>query len=102
MLNISNNNNNNSTRILELIKYPVPYYFFILSHTRIQCVTLTTRGSVILSYIFQVKRISTFFCFGYYVFKSTPVVCTNLIMQGFKYYTMYISHGGISVSGGDA
>ena len=56
MINASNNNPN-TARILELIKYTIPYQLFIFSHTRLQQVTLTKRKGD-LSSICQVMRLS--------------------------------------------
>ena len=58
MFNTSNNNNV-TTRILELIKHPAPDYFFILSNTRIQCVTLT-KGKVLIFH----PSVQEDFCIG--------------------------------------
>ena len=57
MFTTLNKNKNNSTRLLDRIKYPFPRHFFILSHTRLQFVTLTTNGGGLYS-ICRVNRMS--------------------------------------------
>ena len=42
-------NDKNINRILELIKYPLPHYLFILCHTRIKRVVLITQESGFIS-----------------------------------------------------
>ena len=102
MLNTSNKNNNN-TRILELIKNSVPYYFFIISLTRIQHVTLIRRKG-----IFYIPSFRSIVCMYWYRlhksgFKRTPVVLLCPTMKGLVEDTMcniQISTEGMMVISG--
>ena len=97
MFNTSNNYNNN-TRILEFIKYSVPCYFFTLSHTWIQYVTLTTSEGIFYLPYFISRGCLHFYRFQKSVFKNTPVVLQCTTMQVLVEGAMYVSQGKIPMS----